>query len=188
MLSNRPPSKADERPNIITFTPLDVEYNPLHLQSMPSPLYFNHADSLEDPIRYLVRPPRLRSDLRGDTYWAPWWRTAILVQYSTALPLPSMSAHDPHTPQGYLMQALLGSIAMATSYLSSNNNIASDYASAPPTLVPSPDGLYIISHLHKDTSSQLQTSSYIYGQPPHICHDIHHGHPGQNPSLNHYHY
>jgi hypothetical protein len=48
------------------------------------------------------------------------------VQSSTALPLLNMLAHGPNTPQGYLMQALLGGI-----------------------------GSFIISHLRKDTSTQL---------------------------------
>ena len=44
---------------------------------------------------------------------------------------------------------------MATSYLSSTNKITSKYATAPSTLIPTPDGSYIILHLRKDTSSQL---------------------------------
>jgi len=53
------------------------------------------------------------------------------------------------------MQALLGGIATTTSYLTSTNNITSEYATSPPTLIPTPDGSYIILHLRKDTSSQL---------------------------------
>ena len=146
---------AEERPNTITFTPIYVDYNPFRLQSMPSFLYLTHPEDPSNPIRYLVRPPRLRSNLRGDTFWAPWWRTAILVQSSTALPLPSMSAQDPNTPQGYLMQALLGGIATVISHLSSINKITSKYATAMPTHIPTPDGSLVISHLRKDTSSQL---------------------------------
>jgi hypothetical protein len=66
-----------------------------------------------------------------------------------------MSAHYPNTPQGYLIQALLWGTATAISYLSSTNNITSEYATAPPTLIPTHDGAFIISHLRKDTSSQL---------------------------------
>ena len=121
---------------------------------MPTSLYLTHPDRPGDPFMCLIRPPRLRSDLRGDTFWALWWRTAILVQSSTTLPLPSMFAHDPHTHQGYLMQALLGGIAMPTSYLSFTNNISSDYTNAPPTLAPT----------LKD-----HTSSYTYAKThPHI--------------------
>ena len=58
---------AEERPNTVIFTPLDVDYNPFRLQSMPSSLYLTHPENSGDLIRYLVRPPRLRSDLRGDT-------------------------------------------------------------------------------------------------------------------------
>jgi len=66
-----------------------------------------------------------------------------------------MPAHDPNTPQGYLMQALLGGIATAISHLSSTNKITSEYATATPKLIPTPDGSFIISHLRKYTSSQL---------------------------------
>jgi hypothetical protein len=77
-----------------------------------------------------------------------------------------MSAHDPHTPQGYLIHALLEGITMATSYLSSTNTTISEYATAPPTLIPTPEGSYIISHLRKETSSQL-TNFVISMANPH---------------------
>jgi len=44
---------------------------------------------------------------------------------------------------------------MANSYLSSLNIITPEYLSTSPTLLHTPDGAYIISHLRKDTSSQL---------------------------------
>ncbi len=157
---------VEERPNTITFTPLDVDYNPLRMQSMPSSLYLTHPESHGDPIKYIIRPPRLRSNLRGDTYWAPWWRTTILVQSSTTLPIPCMSAHDPHIPQGYLIHALLEGITISTSYLSSTNTITPEYITAPPTLIPAPEGSYIISHLRKDTSSYL-TNFVISMANPH---------------------
>ncbi len=50
---------------------------------MPSFIYLTHSDNPGEPVMYLARPPHLRSDLRGDTYWAPWWCKAILVQSPT---------------------------------------------------------------------------------------------------------
>ena len=44
---------------------------------------------------------------------------------------------------------------MAISYLTSINVVTPEYLTITPTLLPTPDGAYIISHLHKDTSSQL---------------------------------
>jgi hypothetical protein len=44
---------------------------------------------------------------------------------------------------------------MANSYLSSLTITAPEYLNTTPTLLPTPDGAYIISHLRKDTSSQL---------------------------------
>ena len=77
-----------------------------------------------------------------------------------------MYAHDPHTPQGYLLQAMPRGIAMAISYLSSTNTITVEHTNAPPTLIPTPDGSYIISHLRKDTLSQL-TNFVISMANPH---------------------
>ena len=48
---------AEDRPNTITFTPIDVDYNLFRLQSMPSSLYLTHPEDPNDSIRYLVRPP-----------------------------------------------------------------------------------------------------------------------------------
>ena len=87
---------ADERINTATFTPLDVDYNPVLLQSMPCILYLAHPESPSTTTKYLIRPPSRRSDLKGDAYWAPWWRTSIPVQSPTTLPLPTMSAQNPH--------------------------------------------------------------------------------------------
>jgi hypothetical protein len=44
---------------------------------------------------------------------------------------------------------------MANSYLSSLNIVTPEYLTTSSTLLPTTDGAYIISHLRKDTSSQL---------------------------------
>jgi hypothetical protein len=80
---------ADERLDTTTYTPLDVDYNPARLWSMPCALYLIHPDNLATTTRYRIRPPGLRSDLRGDAFWAPRWRTSILVQSSTSFPFPA---------------------------------------------------------------------------------------------------
>jgi len=97
---------ADERANTAAFTPMDVDYNPIRLQSMPCALYLTHPENPSTTTRYLIRPPRLRSDLKGDAQWAPWWRITILVQSPTSLPIPSTSAYKHNTAQGYLLHAL----------------------------------------------------------------------------------
>ena len=110
---------ANERPNTTTFTPPDVDYNPDRLQSMHCALYLTHPDSPSTTTRYLIRPPRLCSDLMGDAYWAPWWRTSNMVKSPTSLPFPTMSAHNPHNTQGYLLQSLTQGMDLAISYLTS---------------------------------------------------------------------
>ncbi len=54
---------------------------------------------------------------------------------------------------------------MATSYLTSSNNITSEYSSALPTLLPTPDNSYIILHLRKDTSTQLTNFAISLANP-----------------------
>ena len=146
---------ADERADTVAFTPMDVDYNPIRLQSMPCALYLTHPESPSTTTRYFIRPPRLRSDLKRDAHWAPWWRTTILVHSPTSQPFPSMSAHNHNTTQGYLLHALTQVMKMANSHLSSLNITTPEYLKTSPTLLPTLDGAYIISHLRKDTSSQL---------------------------------
>jgi len=62
----------DERPNTATCTPMDMNYNPFRIQSITSALYLTYPDNLATTTKYLIRPPRFRSDLRRDAYWAPW--------------------------------------------------------------------------------------------------------------------
>jgi hypothetical protein len=77
-----------------------------------------------------------------------------------------MSAHNPNTAQGYLLQALTQDMEMTHTYLSSLNLTIPDSHLATPALLPTPDGAYIVSHLRKDTSSQL-TSFVISLASPH---------------------
>jgi hypothetical protein len=54
---------------------------------------------------------------------------------------------------------------MANSYLSSLNITTPDYLNTSPTLLPTPDGAYIISQLRKDTSSQLTSCVISLAHP-----------------------
>ena len=57
---------TNDRTNTISFTPMDVDYNPFRLQSMLCAFHLTHLDSPTEPTRCIIRPPRLRLDLRGD--------------------------------------------------------------------------------------------------------------------------
>ena len=63
---------TNDRPNTGTVTPMDVDYNPFLLQSMTCSLYLTHPDSPTETTRYLIRPPRLISNLRGHNFWVIW--------------------------------------------------------------------------------------------------------------------
>jgi len=67
-----------------------------------------------------------------------------------------MSAQSPTITQGYLHQALTQGMEMAIFFLASLIVDTPNYLiSTTPTLQPTPDGAYIISHVRKDSSSQL---------------------------------
>ena len=53
-----------DRPNTVPFTPMDVDYNPFRLQSMPCSLYITYNEIPTEATSYLILPPRLRSDLK----------------------------------------------------------------------------------------------------------------------------
>ena len=65
-----------------------------------------------------------------------------------------MSVDNHNIAQGYLLQALTQDVEMANSYLSSLTVTTPESLNTAPTLLPTPDGAYIISHLRKDTSTQ----------------------------------
>ena len=69
--------------------------------------------------------------------------------------MPSMSAQNPIITQGYLNQTLTQGMEMAVSFLASRTVVTPDHLSPSPTLQPTPNGAYIISHARKDNSSQL---------------------------------
>jgi len=76
-----------------------------------------------------------------------------------------MPEHNHTTTQGYLLQALTQGMDMANSYLSSLKITTPDYLNTSPTLLPTLDGAYIISHLRKDTSSQLTSFVISFAHP-----------------------
>jgi hypothetical protein len=52
-----------------------------------------------------IRPPRLRSNRRGGTKWNSWWRTTLLIQSDSILPIPSPDETHPTQTIGYLWAA-----------------------------------------------------------------------------------
>jgi hypothetical protein len=61
---------TDKRHNTASFTPLDVNHKPIRLQAMPLAIYYSPPDSHADTIKYLIRPPRLKSHLiKRDTFY-----------------------------------------------------------------------------------------------------------------------
>ncbi len=59
---------ADERAHTVAFTPMDVDYNPIRMQSMPCALYLTHPENPSTNTKYLIRPPRIHFDLRTDAH------------------------------------------------------------------------------------------------------------------------
>jgi len=83
--------------NTITYTPAEVDYNPLRLHAQPYTLMLTRLTNPTVQEFYRIRPPRLRTDARGDHAWVEWWRTSILVQCDP--PSPSLQCLiTSHTP------------------------------------------------------------------------------------------
>ena len=73
--------------NTVTFTPTEVDYNPLRLQEQPYTLMLTHPTNPTTQEFYSIRPPRLRTNARGDRAWAEWWR-APPYRYNATFPSP----------------------------------------------------------------------------------------------------
>ncbi len=113
------PWKTDERHNTTVFTPTEVEYNPLRLQAQPYVVLLQDPISINNIIKFSIKPPRIRSHTRGDDAWNPWWRTTLLIQSPDALPLPNMSADNAGETTGYLRLALHQAKKTTEAFLSS---------------------------------------------------------------------
>ena len=140
------PWSQAQQANTITFTPTEVDYNPLRRQAQPYTLILQHPTNPTIPEFYSIRPPRLRTNARGDYAWAEWLRTAIFIQCDLPLHVPPMADHACSTPTGYLHHALIQGLASAKAYLTSIQRIDDNFSLTTPTLQPAPDGAYIVPH------------------------------------------
>jgi len=131
---------VDDRPNMVPFMPLDVDYNSIRLQAMTFIIHLNRPKIRQKHAGTSSAPPlRLKSNLKGDAHWAPWWRSSILVQSSTHLPLSPMYEHDSYLPQDYLMYAITIGISTVISFLiASTNMLTHSHAAANASLASTP--------------------------------------------------
>jgi hypothetical protein len=151
--------KVGQQPNSVTFFPSEIEYNPLRLQSQSYTLILQHPTNPTNPEFYSIRPPKLRTNAKGDHAWAVWWRTSVFIQCDLPLPIPSMADHASDLPTGYLYQALLAGLAASNTFLTSIQRINDNFSLATPTLRPTPDGSYIIPHQKRNTTTN--TTQYV---------------------------
>ena len=108
----------DERTNTVIFYPTEINNNTLRQQAQPYVLVLQDPRAINNIIKFTIKPPRIRSQLRGDEAWNPWWRTTVLVQSPNTLPLPTLEAtyREPTCYLGEaLKQAIQASIACMTS-------------------------------------------------------------------------
>ena len=85
-------------------------------------------------LTFSIRPPRLRSNKRGDAEWNPWWRTALLIQSNAILPVPSLDETHPTQTTGYLWAALHKDLTQGLEYLSSVGGLTETFVQALPAL------------------------------------------------------
>jgi hypothetical protein len=151
--------RAGQQPNSVTFFPSEIDYNPLRLQAQPYTLILQHPTNPTIPEFYSIRPPKLRTNAKGDYAWAAWWRTAIFVQCDLPLPIPTMAEHANDMPTGYLQRALLDGLTASLTFLTSIQRTNDNFSLATPNLRPAPDGSYIIPHQKRNTTTN--TTQYV---------------------------
>jgi hypothetical protein len=110
--------KLDERPNTMIFYPTEIDYNTLRHQSHPYVLILQDPRAINNIIKFTIRPPRIRSYLRGDEAWNLWWRTTLLIQSPDTLPLPTLDASRGE-PTNYLAEALNQALRTSIAFLTS---------------------------------------------------------------------
>jgi hypothetical protein len=143
----------DERPNTMIFYPTEIDYNTLRQQSQPYVLILQDPRAINNIIKFTIRPPRIRSYLRGDEAWYPWWRTALLVQSQDTLPLPTLDANRGE-PTNYLAEALNQALQTSIAFLTSIQELQAAQSHPTTLLRAAPDGAFILSQAKKDNSSQ----------------------------------
>ena len=147
------------------FTPIEVDYNPYRLQAQSYVLNLQDPRSINNIIKFSIKPPRIKSHHRGDEVWYPWWRTALLVQSPDILPLPNMSDTNDGQPTGHLHLALQQAKAATEAFLSSIRELNKDHTQAPILLKRAPDGSFILAHQKRDTSTQATNYTISMADP-----------------------
>jgi hypothetical protein len=145
--------KLDDKPNTVTFYPIEINYNTLRQHAQPYVLVLQDPRAINNIIKFTFRPPRIRSHLRGDEAWNPWWRPALLVQSPDTLPLPTLAASCGE-PTCYLGEALKQALQATIAFLTSINELQATHSHSNILLRAVPDGAYILSHAKKDNSTQ----------------------------------
>jgi len=62
---------ADTKQNTMTFTPIEVDYNPYRLQAQSYVLNLQDPRSINNIIKFSIKPPIIKSHHRGDEVWYP---------------------------------------------------------------------------------------------------------------------
>jgi hypothetical protein len=143
----------------MVFTPIEVEYNPFRLQAQSYVILLQDPRSINNIIKFSVKPQRIRPHTRGDDAWNPWRRTTLLIQSPDLLPLPNMSDTNTGYTSGYPQLALQQAKTTIATFLSSICELKTTHTQSTTTLKQAPNGSFILAHEMTDTSTH--TTNYI---------------------------
>ena len=146
--------RLDDTANTVIFTPTEINYNTLRQQTQQYVLILQDPRSIQNTIKFTVRPPRIRTHLKGNGAWNPWWTTALLIQSPDTLPLPTLQ-YSCGEATCYLRDALQQALHTSAAFLSSIRELQTSHTQANCNLRPAPGGAYTLSHAKKDSSTQL---------------------------------
>jgi len=122
--------RLDDKAITMIFTPTEINYNTLRQHAQPHILILQDPRSIQNTIKFNVRPPRIRTHLRGGGAWSPWWRTALPVQSPDTLPLPTLEASYGGST-GYLGEALKHALHTSVAFLTSIQELHTSHSFKP---------------------------------------------------------
>ena len=131
----------------VSFSAVKNRYNPLQQQGQQFMFHLHHPNH-PTSIPFIASAPRPSSEEKGDLIWHEYFKTALLIQSSTALPLETASHEEGRLPlDGYLYKTLLSRLEHA---LLSSDQDTTDMTDAALeralTLKAAPDASVVLSH------------------------------------------
>ena len=133
------------------FSAVRMPYNPLQQQGQTFQFFLRHP-SRPTPFKVVASAPRPSSEEKGHAVWHEYFKTALLLQSHTPLPLVRASHESGLLPEdSYLYKALVSRLEYATLTAPQNPDLADIDTANALTLKPAPDLAVVLAHSGEGT-------------------------------------